>query len=174
MRRRLFLILVICSLVCSAASGGVAYSFATAVVPGLDRTDPVTAVTAMGGIITGARLNPAFVLLLGVTAVAALAVGVLAVSRLRQPGSAYLLAGAVCALTAGIVTLAFNVPLNGRLNAVDPVVLTPDDAAREWQAYVEPWLLWNAVRCVAALAGAVLFAVGLWRLAGRRESAAVG
>jgi uncharacterized membrane protein len=174
MRGRLFIILVISSLVCSAASGGIAYAFATAVVPGLDRTDPVTAVTAMGGIVTGARLNPAFVLLLAVTAVAALALSLLAARRLRQPGSVYLLVGAVCALIAGIVTLAFNVPLNGRLNALDPAVLTPDDAAREWRAYVEPWLLWNAVRCVAALAGAVCLGVGLWRLAGRRESTAVG
>jgi uncharacterized membrane protein len=174
MRGRLFVVLVISALVCSAASGGVAYAFAMSVVPGLGRTDPVTAVTGMGGIITGARLNPAFVLLLVVTGAAALAVGVLAAWRLRRPGSVYLLVGAVCALIAGIVTLLFNVPLNNRLNALDPAVLTPDDAAREWQAYVEPWLLWNAVRCVAALAGAVCLGVGLWRLPGRRESAAIG
>jgi uncharacterized membrane protein len=174
MRRRVFVILVISSLVCSAACAGVAYVFATSVVPGLDRTDPVTAVTAMGGIINEARLNPAFVLLFVLTAVLALVVGVLAGRRLRQPGSGYLLAGAVCALIAGMVALLFNVPLNDRLNALDAVALTPDDAAREWQAYVEPWLLWNAVRCIAALAGAVLFAVGLWRLARRREPAAVG
>ncbi|MGH3677446.1 MAG: DUF1772 domain-containing protein [Mycobacterium sp.] len=174
MRGRLFVILIISSLVCAAASGGVAYAYATSVVPGLDRTDPVTAVTAMAGIITESRLNPAFALLLIATAVLALVVGVLAARQLRQPGCGYLLAGAVFALIAGIVTLLFNVPLNTRLNALDPAVLTPADAAREWQAYAEPWLLWNAVRCVAALAGAVLFAVGLWRLAGRRESATVG
>jgi uncharacterized membrane protein len=174
MRARVFVTLVITSLVCSAASGGVAYAFATSVVPGLGRTDPVTAVTAMGGIITEA-MSLAFVLLLVVTAVAALAVGVLVARRLRQPGNRWLLAGAVCALIAGLVTLVFSMPLNTRVNALDPGVLTPDDAAREWQAYVEPWLLWNAVRCMAGLVGAVCFGVGLWRLAGRRESpAAVG
>ena len=100
----------------------VSYGLGTAVVPGLDRRDPVTAVTAMGGIITEARSNPAFVLLLAVTAVLALVVGVFAARRPRQPGGGTLLAG------AGF----------------------------------------------AGLVGAVLFAVGLWRLARGREAAAVG
>ena len=55
----------------------------------------------------------------------ALAVG--AAIRLRQPGSGCLLAGAVLAVVAAVlavvaavVTIAFNVPLNNRLDAVDP------------------------------------------------------
>ena len=52
MRDRLFGSLIVGALVCSAAIGGVAYAFGTSVLTGLDRTDPVTAVTAMGGIIT--------------------------------------------------------------------------------------------------------------------------
>jgi uncharacterized membrane protein len=128
----------------------------------------------MGGIISEARSNPAFVLLLAVAAVLALVVGVLAALRLRQPGGTILLAGAGFTLLAGIVTLVFNVPLNNRLNANDVSSLTPADAAREWRAYIEPWLVWNAVRCVAGLVGAALFAVGLWRSARGRETAAVG
>ena len=87
MRDRVFGSLIVGALVCSAASGGVAYAFGTSVVPGLDRTDPVTAVTAMGGIITEARSNPAFVLLLAATAVLALVVGVLAARRLINPAA---------------------------------------------------------------------------------------
>ena len=174
MRDRLFASLIFGALACSAASAGVAYAFGTSVVPGLDRTDPVTAVTAMGGIITLARTNPAFLLLMAATAVLALVVGVLAALRLRRPGSGSLLVGAVFTLIAGILTMLFNVSLNSRLNGLDLTSLTPSDAAREWQAYVEPWLLWNAVRCVAGLVGAALFAVGLWRLARWREAAAVG
>ena len=68
----------------------------------------------------------------------------------------------------------FNVPLNNRLNANDLTSLIPADAAREWQAYIEPWLVSNAVRCLAGLVGAGLFAVGLWRLARGRETATVG
>ena len=59
----------------------------------------------------------------------ALAVG--AAIRLRHPGSGCLLAGAV-------VTIAFNVPLNNRLDAVDPAVLAAADAARGWRAYLSP------------------------------------
>ncbi len=174
MRDRVLVGLIVGALVCSAVSGGVAYGFGTSVVPGLALTDPTTAVTAMGGIITEAGSNPAFVGLLAVSAVLALAVGVLAARRLRQPGGGTLLAGAASALIAGIVTLVFNVPLNARLNALDLESLTPADAQHEWQAYIDPWLTWNAVRCVAALAGAVLFGVGLWRLARGRKAAAVG
>ncbi len=101
MRDRVFGSLIVGALVCSAGSGDVAYAFGTSVVPGLDRTDPVTAVTAMGGIITEARSNPAFVLLLAATAVLALVVGVLAARRLHQPGGTTLLAGAGFTLLAG-------------------------------------------------------------------------
>ena len=111
---------------------------------------------------------------LAVTAVLALVVGVLAARRLHQPGGTTLLAGAGFTLLAGIVTLVFNVPLNGRLNANDLTSLTPAEAAREWQAYIEPWLVWNAVRCVAGLVGAALFAVGLWPASSGARTAAVG
>src|ERR1700754_1325007 len=171
MRDRVFVTLIVGALVCSAASGGVAYAFGTSVVPGLALTDPTTAVTAMGGIITAARSNPAFVLLLAAAAVLALVVGVVAARRLRQPGGGFLLAGAASTLIAGIVTLAFNVPLNSRMNEVEPASLTPADALHDWQTYIEPWMTWNAVRCVAGLVGAALFAVGLWRLARGREAA---
>jgi uncharacterized membrane protein len=70
--------------------------------------------------------------------------------------------------------VAFNVPLNKKLNAVEPVGLSAADAAREWQAYVGPWVVWNYVRCASALVGAVFYAVGLMALARRREPAGVG
>ena len=107
--------------------------------------------------------------LLARSAVLAIAVGVIAMTRLRRPGGGYRLAGALCTLAAGIVTVAFNVPLNKQLNAVDPVGLSAADAAREWQAYGGPWLMWNWVRCISVLAGAILLAAGLLALARRRE-----
>ena len=69
--------------------------------------------------------------------------------------------------------MAFNAPLNKQLNAVDPVGLSVADAAREWQAYVGPWVVWNTVRCIAALVGAVFFAAGLLALARGREPAGI-
>lgn len=168
---RVFVGLIVGVIICSAVSGGVAYAFGTAVVPGLGRTDPITAVTAWNGIISDAGSNPAFVFLLVVTAVLALAVGVLAARRLRQPGGRILLAAVGFVLIAGLITLLFIVPLNNGIVTGDPALLTPDDALREWHAFVEPWLAWNAVRCAAGLVGAALFAVGLWRSARGREAA---
>jgi uncharacterized membrane protein len=96
--------LVVTTLVCSAAGGGVACAYATSVVPGLDEVDPVSAVTAMRGIISEAASNPLFLLLLIGAAVLAVIVGFVATTRLRQPGSGYLLAGGACTLAAGVVT----------------------------------------------------------------------
>ena len=64
-------------------------------MPGLERVDRVDSVVAMRGIISEAGSNILFVLLLIGSAVLAIAVGVIAITRLRQPGSGYLLAGAV-------------------------------------------------------------------------------
>ncbi|MET0758198.1 MAG: hypothetical protein ABWY39_09760 [Mycobacterium sp.] len=152
--------------------GDVAHAFGTSVVPGLERVDRVDSVVAMRGIISEAGSNILFVLLLIGSAVLAIAVGVIAITRLRQPGSGYLLAGAVHTgrrnRHRGVQRAAQQ-----RLNAVDPVGLSAADAAREWQAYVGPWLMWNCVRCVSAVAGAILLTAGLLALARRREPAAI-
>ena len=91
----------------------------------------------------------------------ALAVGVIAVIQLRQPGSVWVLVGAVFAMLAAIITIAFNVPLNNHLDTVNPDGLSVADAAREWQAYMSTWTAWNHVRAVTSFVGAALLLVGL-------------
>jgi uncharacterized membrane protein len=145
----------------SAAAGGMMYVFSTFVMRGLDRTGPVEAITAMRGINVEANSNVAFLLAYFGSALLALAVGVVAAIQLRQPGSGYLLAGAVFGVLAAIITVAFNVPLNNHLDSVDPAGLAAADAAREWQAYFTTWTAWNHVRTMTALVGAVLMLVGL-------------
>ncbi len=145
----------------SAAVGGLFYAFATFVMRGLDRTEPVEAITAMRGINAEAQANAPFLLLLISSAVLAIALGVLAVVQLRQPGSGYLLAGAVLAIVAAVVTVAFNVPLNDYLAALDLTTLTRADAAQEWGSYLNTWTAWNHVRTVAPLLGSVLMLIGI-------------
>ena len=112
------------------------YVFSTFVMRGLDRTGPIKAITAMRGINVAANSNAAFLLAyLGAT-VLAVVVGVVAVIQIGQPGSGWLLAGAVFGILAAIITMAFNVPLNNHLDTVDPAGLSVAEAAREWQAYV--------------------------------------
>jgi uncharacterized membrane protein len=137
------------------------YVFSTFVMRGLDRTGPVEAITAMRGMNAEANANPAFLLAYLGASVVALAVGVIAVIQLRQPGSVWVLVGAVFAMLAAIITIAFNVPLNNHLDTVNPDGLSVADAAREWQAYMSTWTAWNHVRAVTSFVGAALLLVGL-------------
>lgn len=145
----------------SAAVGGLFFAFSTFVMHGLDRTSPTDAITAMRGINAEAQVNAPFLAMFFGSTLLALAVGLVAVTRLRQPGSGYLVAGAVLAVVAAVVTIAFNVPLNNRLDALQPAAMSAADAAREWQAYLGPWTAWNHVRTVAPLLGSALMLVGL-------------
>jgi uncharacterized membrane protein len=156
-----FVILTSLAALASAAAGGMMYVFSTFVMRGLDRTEPVEAITAMRGINAEANSNPAFLLAYFGAAILAVAVGVYAVIQLRQPGSWVVLVGAVFGILAAIITMVFNVPLNNHLDAVNPVGLSAADAAREWQAYLTPWINWNHVRAATSFIGAALMLIGL-------------
>jgi len=137
------------------------YVFSTFVMRGLDRTGPVDAITAMRGINAEANSNPVFLLGYFGATILALAVGVIAVIRLPQPGSWWVLVGAVLAILAAVITMVFNVPLNNRLDTVNPVGLSAADATREWQAYFSTWTAWNHVRTVTSFVGAALLLFGI-------------
>jgi uncharacterized membrane protein len=156
-----FVILTSLAALFSAAAGGMMYVFSTFVMRGLDRTGPVDAITAMRGINAEANANPVFLLGYFGATILALVVGVIAAIQLRQPGSWVVLVGAVFTILAAVITMAFNVPLNNHLDAVNPVGLSAADAAREWQAYLSTWTAWNHGRTVTSFLGAVLMLVGL-------------
>jgi uncharacterized membrane protein len=145
----------------SAAAAGMMYVFSTFVMRGLDRTGPVDAITAMRGINAEANSNPMFLLGYFGATILALVVGVVAVIQLQQPGSWWVLVGAVFAILAAVITVVFNVPLNNRLDTVNPVGLSAADAAREWQAYFSAWTAWNHVRTVTSFVGAALLLFGI-------------
>ncbi|SKU31936.1 putative integral membrane protein [Mycobacteroides abscessus subsp. abscessus] len=147
--------------IANAAVGGIAYAFSTFVMRGLDRTDPVEAITAKQAINKEANSNIAFLLAVAGTAILSAAVGVIAATQLRQPGNWWLLAGAVFGVVAAIIAILFNVPLNNRLDGVDSSQLLADDAARAWHAYFTAWMAWNHVRTIAAFLGAALMLVAL-------------
>ena len=64
--------------------------------------------------------NPAFLLAYFGATILALVVGVMAAIQIGQPGSVWMLAGAVLGILAAIITMAFNVPLNNHLDMVNP------------------------------------------------------
>jgi uncharacterized membrane protein len=156
-----FVVLTSLAALAAAAAGGMMYVFSTFVMRGLDRTGPVDAITAMRGINVAANSNAAFLLAYFGATILALVVGVMAAIQLRQPGSVWVLVGAVLAILAAIITMAFNVPLNNHLDTVNPVGLSAADAAREWQAYFSAWTAWNHARTVASFVGAALMLFGL-------------
>lgn len=156
-----FFVATTAAAVSSAAVGGLFYAFSTFVMKGLDRTEPAEAIAAMRGINAEAQANAPFLMLFAGSALLALGVGSAAAVRLSRPGTGHVLAGAALGLVAVIVTMAFNVPLNDRLDAVDPFGLSAADALREWRAYLGPWTAWNHVRTAAPLLGSVLMLVGL-------------
>jgi uncharacterized membrane protein len=156
-----FVILTSIAALFSAAAGGMMYVFSTFVMRGLDRTGPVDAITAMRGINAEANSNPVFLLGYFGATILALVVGVIAVIQLQQPGSWWVLVGAVLAILAAVITMVFNVPLNNRLDTVNPVGLSAADAAREWQAYFSTWTAWNHIRTVTSFVGAALLLFGI-------------
>jgi len=147
--------------VSSAAVGGLFYAFSTFVMRGLDRAQPAEAIAAMRGINAEAQANAPFLALFLGSAVLALVVGVIACIQFARPGSGFIIAGAVLAVVAFVVTMAANVPLNNALDALNPAAMSAPDALREWRAYLGPWTAWNHVRTVAPLIGSVLMLVGL-------------
>jgi uncharacterized membrane protein len=136
--------------VSAAAVGGLFYAFSTFVMRGLDRSGPADAATAMRGINAEAQANAPFLTLFFGSALVALAVGIVAVTQLRLPGSGWMLVGAGLAVVPLVVTIAFNVPLNDRLAA-----------GLGWQDYYRTWTFWNHVRTAAPLVGSVLMVIGV-------------
>lgn len=133
----------------SAAVGGIFYAFSSFVMPGLDRTGSADAGTAMRGINAEAQANAPFLVLFFGTTVLALVLGSIAVVQWGRPGSGLLIAGAVLAVLPAVITVAFNVPLNDKL-----------DGGQDWQTYLGPWTAWNHARTVTALLGAALLLTG--------------
>ncbi|MGW0159943.1 anthrone oxygenase family protein [Mycobacterium sp. NPDC003323] len=137
-------VLTIVTAIASAAVGGLFYAFSTFVMRGLNRTDPVEAATAMRGINAEAQANAPFLVLFLGTGVLAVVLGIMA----AVAGEPYVIIGAALALLPVIVTIAFNVPLNNRL-----------EAGLDWPSYLGPWSAWNHVRTVSALLGAAVLVI---------------
>jgi uncharacterized membrane protein len=87
---------------------------------------------------------------LSLVLVAALAFG-------RHANAAWVAAGSAAYVVGCFgVTLAFNVPLNNRLAALEGAPV-----ADYWPKYVAPWVRWNTVRTIASLLSSGLFVAAL-------------
>ncbi|MGE3286331.1 MAG: DUF1772 domain-containing protein [Pseudonocardia sp.] len=129
----------------SALVAGVMLAFSAAVMPALARRPPTEGAAAMQEV-DRVILNPVFLGVYLLTAVASVAALVVGPWPVRIAGLLYLLG-------VFVVTTVANVPLNNRLDDAD---VASADGQRFWAHYLRRWTAWNHVRAVAGTAAAVL------------------
>ena len=145
------LLLTIMSSVFTGLVGGIFFAFSVFVMRALTDLPPNQGIAAMQRI-NVTVINPWFLgTFLG--AVPLLGVAAYTAHHIDAPHALAWLSAAFLAYTVGSVgvTMAFNVPRNNRLAAMDAA---SSEAARYWSVYVKEWLLWNHVRTVASLLAA--------------------
>ncbi|MHA1566570.1 MAG: anthrone oxygenase family protein [Alphaproteobacteria bacterium] len=139
-------------------AAGIFFAFSTFVMTALARLHPEQGIDAMQSI-NETVLNPWFFTVFLGTALGSMALGLLGVIYWGAPGSAYLIFGCLLYLIGSIVvTMAFNVPLNNALAAVDP---GSTHGAEIWTRYLSTWTAWNHLRTVASLGAAASFILAI-------------
>ena len=136
------------------------YAFSAFVMNGLHRLTASNAVAAMSDINRAAPRGPLVLPLVG-TAIACVVLAIVAIVHRSEPGSALIIVGCALYLLAFAITAIYHIPHNDALLLVDP---DGPKAASAWQDYYAPWLLWNHVRSVSALAGSACL---IWSMRGR-------
>jgi uncharacterized membrane protein len=102
-------------------------------------------------------INPVFMLFFLGTPVLCAMIAFNSGSRINEPGSLFLLIGALAYLTGPFgITLWFNVPLNNLLARTDM-----SDADKIWPMYQKKWQRWNHIRTYMGVASVILMTMGL-------------
>ena len=131
---------------------GLYFAFSTFIPQAFDRLGPGRAAEAMNAINVRIQRSLFMPLFLGTT-LTGLALAVIGLVHLRDPGGAAMLAGgAVHVLGMFVVTMVFNVPLNNALEA---------RGGETWPLYFRRWTLWNHVRTLASTIASALFIVAI-------------
>ncbi|MEM6675684.1 MAG: anthrone oxygenase family protein [Planctomycetota bacterium] len=148
---------VICAVGAAAASGAL-FTFSDFTMKGLRRLPPAQGIAAMQAI-NKAAPSPLFMLLLFGTGATCIAMMVLAGQRLDEPGSTLrLVAGGLYVASVVVLTIAYHVPRNDRLDRVDP---ESAEGAEYWAVYQRQWIPMNHVRSIAPLVSAALLMLSL-------------
>lgn len=157
MSDRLIFLLALFSVTGSSLIAGLFFAFSSFMMTALSRIPNEQGINAMQSI-NATILNPTFGALFTGTALTSIVLTVLSILRWGEPGSIYLLAAGLLYLTGFIVTMAFNVPLNDALAAVDPASSAGSEV---WNAYLSKWTAWNHVRTITSIGAMILFVFAL-------------
>ncbi|TPM07997.1 DUF1772 domain-containing protein [Mesorhizobium sp. B2-3-11] len=134
--------------------GGVFFAFSNFVMPAFVRLPAAGGIAAMNSI-NVTVITPMFMTALFGTGLVCIVLIAGALIGWNQPGSFWLLAGALIYLVGNpIVTMVFNVPLNDALAAVDPA---SSNGAAVWTSFLRNWVMWNHVRTVTAIVAMASF-----------------
>jgi uncharacterized membrane protein len=142
----------------SGLVAGVFFAFAAFVLAALARLPAANGIAAMQAI-TAAIKSPLFLVVFFGTAALTGVLGLAAPLKWNEPGSGWLLLGALLFLNGPFgVTLLKNLPLNNKLAATKP---DSAEGARFWEEFRAVWGLWNHVRWIGALGAAAAFIMAM-------------
>jgi uncharacterized membrane protein len=142
-------LLAAASALLGAAVGGVYLGFSWLVMPGLVRRPDAEALAAMQSI--NRSIRPPFFLLFVGSALVAVASAVAEFVAWDGAVSVWRVAGDVLVVAHLVITAAFHIPRNTRIEALDPT--RPADL-EEWRVIARQWTRGNHVRGLAAFVGA--------------------
>jgi uncharacterized membrane protein len=142
----------------SGLMAGLFFAFSTAVMPALRRVRPAQGAEAMQQV-NRVIQNPLFlVVFLGTGLICLLLV--IGAPFSGRPGVVWIAIGGLLYIVGGIgLTVVVNVPMNKRLDAVNPLT---DRGAAIWADYLNRWTTWNHVRALACTVAMAALTVGTW------------
>ncbi|WP_442602333.1 anthrone oxygenase family protein [Paenibacillus sp. KN14-4R] len=157
MSDRILFILTYFSTLGSGLVAGLFFIFSACVMTALSKIPSEQGINAMQSI-NSTILNPLFMLVFMGTALVSVVLAIISFMKWGDSGAIYLLAGSLFYLIGFLVTVAFNVPLNGSLATVDPKSAS---GANFWTHYLNVWTSWNHVRTLASIASLASFILAL-------------
>ncbi len=153
----LFVLTLVTAVACGLVAGFF-FAFSTTVMKALTRLPAPQGLAAMQ-MINVVVINPLVMLALFGTGVACAVLVVAAVVEWGEAYAVYLLVGGLLYIAGVVVlTMAYHVPRNDALAAIDP---GDAGAADHWNGYARAWTAWNHARTVAPLASATLLTIAL-------------
>lgn len=138
----------------SAVTGGVFSAFSEFIMAGLLRAEPKAGIQAMQQI-NKTVIRTQFVAGILLIPVLSILFAVYAFSAIEGPAlAALILAPAVFVPSVFLMTLFGNVPMNNRLDSLDPA---SPEAAAYWQVYGRNWTRLNHYRAIGSVLTAMVY-----------------
>lgn len=157
--RSLTQIMILTSLLLSAAIFGFFYAWVCSTMWGLDATKPeiaIQAMQAMNASVRNATFAPAF---FGTPFVAMFTAWLLWRVKNRKAAALFALSGLVYFCFGLVLTMLVNVPMNQALALID-LEANMVEAPQIWAAYSPKWQFWNQTRTLASGVAFLLAGMG--------------